>query len=54
MSKPEWSDIIRDLAALQEVEVEQDGERYRLRLPLQGVCGKVLQAGGGRGHPPTG
>ena len=44
--QPEWSDIIRDLAALQEVEVEQDGERYRLRLPLQGVCGKVLQAVG--------
>ena len=38
--KPEWSDIIRDLAALQEVEVEQEGERYRLRLPLQGICGK--------------
>ncbi|NPV54756.1 MAG: transposase, partial [Firmicutes bacterium] len=44
--KPEWADIVRDLAALQEVEVEQDGRRYRLRLPLQGVCGKVFQAVG--------
>ena len=44
--KPEWADIVRDLAALQEGEVEQDGHRYRLRLPLQGVCGKVFQAVG--------
>ena len=44
--KPEWADIVRDLAALQEVEVEQDGRRYRVRLPLQGVCGKVFQAVG--------
>ncbi|MBC7083656.1 MAG: hypothetical protein H5T95_09225 [Firmicutes bacterium] len=44
--KPECADIVRDLAALQEVEAEQDGRRYRLRLPLQGVCGKVFQAVG--------
>jgi hypothetical protein len=43
---PEWADIVRDLAALQEVEVAQDGSNYRLRLPLQGVCGKVFQAVG--------
>jgi len=51
--KLEWSDILRDLAALQEVEVEQDGERYRLRVPLQGVCGKVLLAVGVAIPPPV-
>ena len=51
--KLEWSDILRDLAALQEVEVEEDGERYRLRVPLQGVCGKVLQAVGVAIPPPV-
>ena len=51
--KPEWSDVVRDVAALQEVEVQQDGERYRLRLPLQGVCGKVLQAVGVAIPPPV-
>ena len=44
--KPERADIMRDLVVLQEVEVEQDGRRYRLRLPPQGVCGKVFQAVG--------
>ena len=46
--KPEWADIVRDLPAVQEIEVEQNGRRYRLRLPLQGVCGKLFQAVGGR------
>lgn len=44
--KPEWADIMRHLAALQEVQVEQDGRRYRLRLPLQRGCGGVFQAVG--------
>ncbi|HHV61448.1 MAG TPA: hypothetical protein GXX51_02260 [Firmicutes bacterium] len=35
--KPEWADIMPDLAALQKVEVEQDGRRYHLRLPLMSV-----------------
>ena len=42
----EWADVRRDLAALEEMEV-RDGHRcYRLRTPLQGVAGKVLQAVG--------
>ncbi|MEW6670043.1 MAG: IS1634 family transposase, partial [Thermodesulfobacteriota bacterium] len=44
--KPEWSDVIRDLEALREVDVRHDDKRFRLRLPLQGVCGKVFQAAG--------
>lgn len=44
--KPEWADIVRDLAALQEVAVEQDGRRYRLRLPLQQGRGGMFQAVG--------
>jgi transposase len=44
--KPEWSDVIGDLQALREVEVRHEDKRFRLRLPLQGVCGKVFQAAG--------
>ncbi len=51
--KPEWADIVRDLAALQEVEMERDGRRWRLSLPLQGGCGKVFQAVGVAVPPPV-
>lgn len=44
--KPEWSDVIRDLQALREVKVRHEDKHFRLRLPLQGVCGKVFQAAG--------
>jgi transposase len=41
--KLEWADVLRDLEALEEVEVRHQGKRYLLRTPLKGVCGKVLQ-----------
>lgn len=49
----EWPDILRDLEVLEEVEVRHQGERYLLRTPLQGVCGKVLQAVGVAIPPPV-
>ena len=42
----EWTDILRDLSALEEIEVRHNNERYILRSPVQGVCGKVFQAAG--------
>ena len=51
--KLEWPDILRDLEVLEEVEVRHQGERYLLRTPLQGVCGKVLQAIGVAIPPPV-
>ena len=48
----EWSDVIRDLDRLEEVEVEQDGKLFLLRSEAAGVCGKVLQAAG-VAMPPT-
>ena len=50
--KLEWADILRDLLALEEVEVRNRGKRYLLRTPLKGVCGKVLQ-GAGVAIPPS-
>lgn len=49
----EWADILRDLEALQEVEVRHHDQLYRLRPPLQGVAGKVLQAVGVAIPPPV-
>jgi transposase len=48
----EWADVLRDLNALEETEVAQDGKRFLLRSDLQGVAGKVLQAVG-VAVPPT-
>jgi len=48
----EWSDVIRDLDRLQEVEIEQDGKRFLLRSQAKGTCGKVFQAAG-VALPPT-
>jgi transposase len=42
----EWDDIRRDLDRLQEIELEQDGKRFRLRTPTTGVAGKLFQAVG--------
>ncbi len=42
----EWDDILRDLDRLQEIELEQDGKRFRLRTPTTGVAGKLFQAVG--------
>jgi hypothetical protein len=51
--KLERADVVRDVQELRTVEVEQDGKRYALRSPLQGVCGKVLQAVGVAVPPPV-
>ena len=49
----EWSDLCQDLEALAEVEVREGDQWYRLRTPLQGVAGKVLQAVGVAVPPPV-
>jgi hypothetical protein len=43
---PEWADVLQDLERLQYVEVEQGGQRFRLRTQLQGTCGRVFRAVG--------
>ena len=48
----EWADVIRDLDALQETVVEQDGKRFVLRNETRGTCGAVFQAVG-VALPPT-
>ncbi len=44
--KFEWAEIIRDLEALQYVEVEHQGKRFRLRSEAQGTCSAVFRAAG--------
>lgn len=44
--KLEWADIVRDLRALQEVEVEMNGKTLYLRTDLRGNCHAALQAAG--------
>jgi transposase len=48
----EWADVIRDLDALQETVVEQEGKRFVLRSEARGTCGAVFQAVG-VALPPT-
>jgi hypothetical protein len=48
----EWADVLRDLDALQEVEVEQGERRFAIRTEARGGCGKVFQAAG-VAMPPT-
>ena len=50
---PEWDAIQRDLAALAEVQVRDGNQWYRLRTPLLGVAGAVLQAVGVAVPPPV-
>jgi transposase len=42
----EWADIKRDLTALQEVTVEENGKSLAVRTACVGSCGKVFQAVG--------
>lgn len=49
---PEWADVLRDLEALQSVEVEYQGKRFRLRSEARGTCSQVFQAVG-VAFPPT-
>lgn len=48
----EWADVLRDLEALQWVEVEHQQKRFRLRSEARGLCSQVLQAVG-VAFPPT-
>lgn len=48
----EWEDIKRDLEALQEVTVEENGKSLAVRTTCLGTCGKVFQAVG-VALPPT-
>jgi transposase len=49
---PEWADVLRDLEALQSVEVEYQGKRFRLRSEARGTCSQVFQVVG-VAFPPT-
>jgi hypothetical protein len=48
----EWADVLQDLDRLQYIDVEQDGQRFRLRSQVQGTCGRVFRAVG-VALPPT-
>ena len=48
----EWSDIKRDIKALQEVTIEEDGKSLAIRTQCEGTCGKVFQSVG-VAVPPT-
>jgi len=40
----EWSEIVQDLEALQEVEIEEKGKTFVVRTECKGVCGKIFKA----------
>jgi hypothetical protein len=42
----EWADVVRDLDALEYVDVEQDGKRFRLRTDPTGTATPVFQTVG--------
>ncbi len=44
--KLEWADIIRDVDAIEEVEVTHDEKRFIIRNEVSGVAGKAFQAVG--------
>jgi hypothetical protein len=48
----EWADMIRDLDALEEIEVEQEGKRFLLRTEARGGCSAAFRAAG-VALPPT-
>jgi hypothetical protein len=48
----EWSHIKQDLKALQETDIQENGNRLAVRSKAEGVCGKVFQAVG-VAMPPT-
>jgi len=50
--KPEWADVLRDLEALEWVEVASQGKRFRLRSESRGACHAAFQAAG-VAFPPT-
>jgi hypothetical protein len=42
----EWADVVRDLEALQHVDVNHQGKQFRLRTEARGTCGSVFRAVG--------
>ena len=44
----EWADILRDLNALTETEIEQDGKRFLVRSATQGSIAAILRCAGAR------
>lgn len=50
--KFEWAQMLRDLQALQSVEVEHQRKRFLLRSEVQGSCNAVFRAAG-VAIPPT-
>lgn len=42
----EWADVIADLDALQEFDVQYQNKHFALRSEVKGACGKVIQASG--------
>jgi transposase len=50
--KFEWAEILRDLEALQYVDVEYAGKRFQLRSETRGSCSAVFRAAG-VAIPPT-
>ena len=40
----EWEDILQDLDALEEIEIEQNGKRFLLRSKTKGCAGDVFKA----------
>ena len=42
----EWTDIVRDLSALEEITLSDNGKKLAVRSACRGVCGKVFQAVG--------
>jgi len=48
----EWVDIIQDLKALQQVQIEENDKCFSIRTECKGNCGKIFQAVG-VALPPT-
>ena len=48
----EWTHIIQDLKALQQVLIEENDKRFSIRTECKGNCGKIFQAVG-VALPPT-
>ena len=51
MSDASWPDLMWDLAQVQAVDLELDGQRYRLRTDLAGAAYQAFAAAGVR--PPA-
>jgi transposase len=50
--REEWAQVLADLQRVQDIDVEQQGKRFRLRSELTGSAGRVFKAVG-VAAPPT-